>query len=297
MTATDIPANTAAEITNQAPTTLEWIPANQLVTDPAYERPLSTIKVRKIVREFNPDAVGVLMTSRRSDSSNVLIDGQHRCAAFLAMEWGEQRLPCLVYHGLTLEQEAELFVVYNRDRSKPLQHDLFRAEVAAGNPAAMEIVKVLGRHGLSVTQFREQGKDTHRKAGVVSAVGALKRIHAQAGPVVLDETISVLKEAWGEEYGNQAYTNPLLQGVALVLARYSPRLVNRKRLVAKLAEITPAGLTAQARVLAQHSSTSGSHGLMTYIAIVIIGAYNKKLHEKITFNPAESTARYWTQVG
>ena len=278
-------------------TTFEWIPANQFVTDPAYDRPLSTVKVRRIVNDFNPDAVGVVYASRRADNTNVLMDGQHRTAAFLAMDWAEQRIPTLVFHGLTAEAEAALFVEFNAKRTKPTQYDLFRARLAAGDPVTMEVTKILHRHGLELVATKgraaQEGTSTH----LVSAVGACERVYENGSAKALDEALTVLKAAWGDTYGSKAYSAALISGVGVLLSRYSPKAVNRKRLIERLQTTTPMAVQANARVLAQHTgSGSTGFGQAGYVARETLALYNHKLHNKVVWQDDAKSRKFWSPV-
>jgi len=81
-----------------------------------YQQPISEKKVENLVREWDDRLLTPLTVSFRDGKFNV-VDGQHRIAAMRKMNNGENvMVPCLVYSGLTYEQEAEL--CYRIDQSK-----------------------------------------------------------------------------------------------------------------------------------------------------------------------------------
>src|SRR5690242_16192920 len=95
-------------------TTDEWLRADELVIDPMMgERKYNARRAKRIAQTIDPDALGVLYVSKRRDGTYVVIDGQHRRGAFIELGWGDQKMPCHVYHGLTLADEARLFAEFN----------------------------------------------------------------------------------------------------------------------------------------------------------------------------------------
>ena len=130
---------------------VEWIEADNLVVDMTYQRTQERGKVYRIATNFDPDAFGVLIVSRRKDGTEVLIDGGHRVAAIRDLGWEDQKLPAVVHTGLSLEEEAKIFTLTNRDRTKPTPRDMFRADVASKQPEALEIQAVFDKHGLELT--------------------------------------------------------------------------------------------------------------------------------------------------
>jgi hypothetical protein len=87
----------------------EWIVANDIRVDTQYQRPINIAHVRKIANEFDERAFGVILVSERADGSVYVIDGQHRLAAVKSMGRGGSEIPCHVYRGLSVGDEALIF--------------------------------------------------------------------------------------------------------------------------------------------------------------------------------------------
>ena len=88
--------------------TLEQISLEDLSVDLFYQRHFREERVRQLVAEFNPDAVGIITVSRRANGDNMVIDGGHRvevCKRIADWEW----MPALVIHNLSVAKEAYLF--------------------------------------------------------------------------------------------------------------------------------------------------------------------------------------------
>src|SRR4051794_33828172 len=91
----------------------------ELTVDQRYQRALNARRVKKIANEFDPYSVGMLIVSDRGDGTKVVLDGQTRRAALVAMGWEDQMVPCYVYVGLSVEEEARIFRTLNQDRARP----------------------------------------------------------------------------------------------------------------------------------------------------------------------------------
>ena len=77
----------------------------------AYQRPINYARCKYIKEHFNPDMVGTLLVSHRTDGTYVIIDGHHR---MIAMQMcGLKGHLCQVLEGLSYEDEAKLFIEFN----------------------------------------------------------------------------------------------------------------------------------------------------------------------------------------
>src|SRR4030095_16437700 len=125
-------------------TRYEWVPLLSTFAAP-YERPLSPSKVERLVTEWNLPAAGVLyLAERRDRPANEpvrypILDGRHRIAA--AQRKGYERLPALIYQGLSYQEEARLYVAFatvNRQTSM----DRYRARLEGGDEVALQIQRL-----------------------------------------------------------------------------------------------------------------------------------------------------------
>jgi hypothetical protein len=263
-----------------------WVPVGKL--NSLQIRKVNPRKVAKFVRDLDPDAIGNLYVSQRKDGSLWVIDGNNRREAIHRL-WGpEAQVPCLIYSGLTYEEERLLFVKYNEDRTKPRPIDIFIAKVEGKDPRAVAIAEIVtGKHGLEIKGAPGIAR--------LAAVQSVTLLFTCAGPEVLDETLTVVTDAWGKH--SESYNTQVLLGVGVILARYPN--IDRDRLTKVLAVDTPRHLRARAdiarksEVEARTQDTKGG----SYIARLILAAYNKRLRSDSVLAWIDQPARYyWTEA-
>lgn len=209
--------------------TLRRLDAQQLTIDPEIQRDLVLRQVNAMTGDkYNPDALGTLVVSRRSNGTYVILDGQHRWNVVKLMDPFRQ-LDCLVYEDLTREDEAELFLTYN-NQSGVNAMSRFKAAVTAGRALPVAVKGIFDKYGL-VVNTTQQG---------VSAVGDCLRVaHWPKGLELLDHSLDILTSAWstlrndirGEVLadlsvarGNRPYRGTIIVGMARVINRYGTDL-------------------------------------------------------------------------
>ena len=101
---------------------------------------------------FNPKLLGVLTASEREDGERVLIDGQHRLATVMEVE-AITYVNCLMFRGLTPQDEARMFVELNDECKHTNQKDRWKAMLAAENIDYIAANECLTRHGISFHQI------------------------------------------------------------------------------------------------------------------------------------------------
>lgn len=254
---------------------LQWLRADRLTVDPAYQRPLSLNAVRVIVDNFDPDALGALIVSARADGSMVLLDGQQRHAALMQMGWGDQQVPCLVHTGLTVVQEAVVFTRLNVDRSRPHPVDIFTARVVAQEEDALAVQAVLDACGVRVI--------VGARPTSTQAIGAVETIHRIGGAPLLTWTLRASIEAWAGEQGS--ITAGVLQGLALFHLTYPTTA--RGALVAKMRRQTARELESRVRQL---RALDGGN-VASAMARVLVGVYNFRRPEDERLDPSKVPSR------
>lgn len=213
------------------------------IQTPRYQRNLDVRRVEKIAADFNPAALGAITVVKRADGTLWIIDGNHRRNA--AIRVGHKEMFAIQYEGLTLAEEAALFLELNA--TKQVQAvDRFHASVLAGDPQSVEIAEVLARHGWSVSMDNRPGK--------IASVAALGNIYQgvgiagqKPGVQLVDDTMATVTAAWGlNRDGGQGQ---IIRGIAKVLVRYEGQ-IDRGSLVERLSKITPATLIAEGKATA-----------------------------------------------
>src|SRR5437588_10102307 len=125
--------------------TFEYLALESLEVPKSYQRQQRWPLVHKIVRDFDPDLVGVLTVCRDRAGKLWLLDGQHRWLALVDL--GHEHAYCEVLHDVPLERQAAIFSGRNSRRIAPHPRDAFRADHAANEPEVVAIVRTLERHG------------------------------------------------------------------------------------------------------------------------------------------------------
>lgn len=259
--------NTTSTPNQEGQPPVEWLSYGDLVVDDRYQRSIQQPKVYKIATEFDPDVFGVLTVSIRDDGTKVLIDGQQRTAGLREMDWNEdQKVPCVVHRNLSLQEEARIFVLTNEGRTKPKPYDIFKADVIAGRPEAVEIQEVFDKHDLEVTR----GPHT----GGMRAIGTCRKIYRQGGALLLGQTIDTLIMAYGKN-SVDTFNHDLMWPVAAVI--WANKGLSRKRLAESLSDLGgPSVIVSRGKIISQNTDRKAYNE----VANIVIRAYNKRLSSK-----------------
>jgi hypothetical protein len=209
---------------------------------------------------WNPGKEGVYRVSRRGHGQDYVFDGQHRRGARLLRGEGDVQVPCLVYEGMTRQEEAEQFLAFNVESRKPNNIDTFRLQVVAEQEDALEIQDVLDKHGLRV----EGGAGPNS----VAAVTSLRWLYNVGGTELLDDTLTILNNAWPHE--RDARAGEMLKGLGYFLVKVTgqPDVTSLTDKMTKSG--TPAGILGRAR---QHRMATG-RPLWEEVAHRLLDLYN-----------------------
>jgi hypothetical protein len=193
------------------------VPLSEIVTDERYQGVMQPArKIAAMARAWNERAAGVVYLSLRdNDNRYYVLDGKHRVAASRIANGDEAEIEAIVWIGLTLEEEAELFRITNKERRTPSGMEIFKAAVIARNQAAMEIDRIVRSAGLRL----ESGSTA--LARDVKAIKAVEFIYAIYGRDMLRNVLTILAETFGQTERPNAIDLSSLKGLALFLARYA----------------------------------------------------------------------------
>jgi hypothetical protein len=219
--------------------THQLVPIARITVDPRVQRSLNKRRAQQIADTFLIEAMGTVTLSERRDGTIVILDGQHRISAARLSGYSGS-VEANVYHGLTVPQEADLFLKLNTQKV-PTKVDKFIIGVLGEDAKYCAINDIVTHYGWSVDRSSGPAK--------ITAVAALEAIydgtkvgsHTGHRPDLVDATIETITAAWGHDGG--AVKASLLLGVAGVYARYGKR-VDPDRLVAKMGATTPQSLLA-----------------------------------------------------
>lgn len=259
------------------PYRFELVPLDRLFIDADYQRPLTSF-VESVAGDFDPALVGTLVVSAREDGQYAVIDGQTRMEAMrrVASDEGADTsgagvasngahgpgvAPCLVYTGLTREDEARLFADLQTKRRGMATYLRFRAALVAKDPEAVGIAEIVRAAGFEL--------DVVETAHTVKAISALEKTYRR-DPDLLRRVLEIIMAAWPLEETEFRTGGDMISGIALFLSREEK--VNDDRLMDKMAGVTPRMLRHRANAL-QEGSGSGSGGRAGYMADAILGVY------------------------
>jgi len=252
------------------PYRFELVPLDRLIIDADYQRPLTSF-VEKVVAEFDPAKLGVLIVSERGNSEpKAIIDGQTRWAAMLRLSEdeivavdkdGNAIAPCLVYTGLTREQEAELFADLQTERRGMATYLRFRAALVAKKTEAVAIAAIVQQQGFEL--------DVNETPHTVKSIGALENVYRK-DPERLSTVMQIIARAWPDPDTEYRTGGDLIRGLAVFLER--EKRVDHERLVDKMSAVTPRMIRHRANALMEGSG-HGSGGRAGYMADAILGIY------------------------
>ena len=225
---------------------LRWVPVPKMSTSSLSQRELNQSRVDRIVANLDLEQIGAPTVNLR-DGLYWIIDGQHRIEALRQIGWGDQQIQCWTYEGLTEEDEAEKFLKLN-DYLAVNALAKFRVSVQAGRDTECDIDRIVRALGLVVS--------ADKVPGGIGAVGTLRRVYDRAGAAVLRQTLSLVRDT----YGDPGLEASVIDGVGLFVHRYGNE--------------TDLGYVAQ-RLKNAHG---GSHGLLGKAEIIRRATGNQKNH-------------------
>lgn len=181
---------------------IEWVRVSEMRVSPKAQRdhtkPGALRLIEEIAGDFDPDKLGLMTVSER-DGVYWVIDGGHRRAALIRMGYEDQQVQCRTYHGLSEEDEAEMFLSLNNVRVVSAM-DKFKVAVVAGRGVEAEIDRVVRAQGLSIGG----GKGTS-----IRSVTAVMKVFESGGAKVLAQTLDIIKES----YGMPGFSGKVTEGI------------------------------------------------------------------------------------
>ncbi len=217
------------------------ISTSRLTSGLPYQQSISEKKVENLVREWDDRLLTPLTVSFRDGKFNV-VDGQHRVAAMRKMNSGENVLvPCLVYSGLTYEQEAALCYQIDQSKGRLSLAMSTNALMESGQDAqVLEIRDLLEREGFTWAL----GKKNAVEYEVVATRAVLNAYHLLGG-AAFARMFALLRDTWhGSPYSLQGQ---FLSGMALFLKTYEPE-VNDHTFIKRLSLSAPEEIGRRSRV-------------------------------------------------
>jgi len=266
--------------------TFQWVRVDRLTIPDEYQRARVESTIRKVREELDPDALGALLVSRRDDGTLAVIDGQQRHTGLVEQGYGDQQTKCLVYTGLSVGDEAALFVKFNKDRTSPRAMVIHNADVLAGDPIAVDLTEIAKARGLRF------GEGT--TPGVVQAVTTARDVYVHGSPIALRRTFDTIVRAWGTQ--PEALGGEIIRALGAIFSRYG-RACDENRMARQLSKEPPAILLKLARVehAERRGGTQGDGRIAGSVARMMLRHYNKGLPaaKRLEWDTTKTGAAWW----
>lgn len=257
------------------PNKLVELHASEFSVDIRVQRKLDEKRAKEMADDLQPQALGLLIASKRDDGHTYVIDGRHRMAACRMANY-PGLLATRLFTGLTLQEEARLFRTHNTMRAVQAV-DRFKVRVVEEEPAAVSINKVLRAYGLHIEHAN------NKSLGIISAIGTLEKVFRGCGiraegeyPDLLDKVIRTLHRAYGDKNDRATYSRAMMEGLGIFIATFGKR-IEFDRLEYALQGQVPRQLQVQARTL--RDAKGGTLGACA--AEVIHKHYNHRYRAKL----------------
>lgn len=233
-------------------------------------------KIERFKRKWNPAAVGRVLLSRRKDRSLRCLDGMHRVQTWRELSDNLGSIPAEIYEGLSLEEEAELFLDRNAG-DKPTPLDRYRVSVTGKLPVAIQVDQLVHAYGWSVSGYKAGGGGVQ---GQLSCVVALQKLYIYSEehghePNLLQMALIVIRDTWGQE--TLAAQGFVITALGRMFGEYQDKL-DKDRLVSALKDYK--GGISQMISAARTMANSRNWRLPFALADLMVETYNKGLSGK-----------------
>ena len=219
----------------------ELLSTGELYSGQPYQRPVLDRVVDKLVREWDPRLLTPLVVSYRDGRYN-LVDGQHRVCAMRKKNGGKDVTAlCRVYHGLTYEQEAELY--YKLDRAKGhlrLSHATKALVESGADAEIIEIKRLLEGAGFVWALDKPTGEPFE-----IEATRALISAYRLLGVAGFSRLLELVAGTW--HGAPSSLKASMLSGMALFLKTYEAEL-NDRAFIRRLSNLEPEEIIQASRV-------------------------------------------------
>lgn len=276
LSSSPLEAVSASPVEVEFPYEFHTVSFDQMFVDPGYQRPITTF-AQRIEQKFDPVLFQTLTLSDRSygdyifDERGVLvgiaglkkgarkfaiIDGQTRWHA--AGRRGITAGPCIVFQGLTPEDEADIFWRLQKERRGMVSWHRFRAQLRSKDAESMAIANLVEQCGYVLGDRADQ----------LSAVAALESCYRSNG-FILERTLVAYKAAWPTRVPEGRF----IRGLHYFFRTFpvdQPRRrmeIDDERLVRRLSVAGPDGLTKKFHAAKESGMVKGSPEKLMALAI------------------------------
>ena len=244
------------------PFTFELLDVNWLYVDERYQRPLTGIH-RRIAQNLDLTLLDPLIVSRHEEHRYAIADGQNRWQGCRVI--GVRWLWCRVLD-LTPQEEARVFSKLQSERKNISPLERYKADVFAGDPAAVAVDRLLKRH--SIVTSDTSGAWSPEDG--LSAISTVRELHGRFGDEHMDWVLECIRAGFAGQRGR--YSSEVIASVSAY--RVKDPDANQRRMIVALAEAigTPGELKIRS-ASKRRGGTGLGGGSFKYSAIVVEDAY------------------------
>jgi len=220
---------------------LRVLSLDSLQVDPLYQRDVKS-GWKKIVEEFDEEALGIIVVGERSDGSLWIVDGQQRVFALRKM--GKREVRAEVFRSEGVEHEAQVFKKINLYRVKLNPREQFKALLAAHDPTAWavkETVESVPPFRISFSHSRSREIDAYN----ITAVNTLLNLYRteRVGAEGIRFALRAVYEAWKGD--SQAIHSFILEALGTFWGAFEGTL-DEEKMIDRLKTTTPSQLLVAA---------------------------------------------------
>lgn len=253
----------------------QWLPYNQL-GKAEYNRPISRGWVNHIKKNYDIDLVSPAKVSHR-DGKYWILDHQHLSQAQYELNNCDPNtmILCEVYEGLTYEQEAALYVKFNRSQKKPTFAEEFIGLIEAKDEERLRFRDTVEACGYTI------GNRTNSSLRAIKvAWGIFKK---PDGDKELTRILELTNACWPDVINGAC--GIIIQGIQLFIRNHGDEF-DRKRFIHALSAVNPNDLINKAdSYYKQMNSRSFTKPYCMYS--ILINSYNARLRNKLVPQPPQ----------
>ena len=243
------------------PGRLTLLNTGRLISGMRYQRKVEKRIVNKLVREWNPVLLTPLVVSHR-EGRYYLVDGQHRVAAMRRIYGGDVKTECVVHEGLTVQQEADLYIRFDGSIKRITKRQSVKAMLESSSDTRPQVIKGL----LKEAGFHWALKGRNPANYYINVTSTLFRAYDLLGPDNFRRLFIMLAGTWNGV--PTSVTARMISGTALFLKTYLEDLDDY---------VFTLRLSAHSPVDILHTAqqSGGPGNIPTRIAHVLLDLYNK----------------------
>lgn len=192
---------------------LQWLRIEDMVVDPAYQRPIvgqGRRNVLRIAEAFSWACFSPVVVAPIEGGKFAIIDGQHRTTAAALV--GFESVPCQIVIAAR-EQQAIAFKAINGITVPISPMSLYAAALVAHEPWAVEVTDVCARADVELLRYPVPVERQH--PGQTMAVGAIARCLKGYGPATLITALQCITQTTNNKPG--ALTARMIRALCEVL--------------------------------------------------------------------------------